>query len=70
LTGEKEEKVMYKIISCPQCGQKLCRAEIGSKVEIICPKCKTECEGYVDKNGGVHALPLDIKSVQAKAVKN
>lgn len=60
---------MYKIISCPQCGQKLCRAEIGSKVEIICPKCKAEYEGFVDKDGGVHTLPLDNKSIQAKIAK-
>lgn len=50
---------MYKILFCPQCGQRLCRVEIGSKVEIICHKCKVDYEGYVDKNGGVHALPLD-----------
>ena len=58
---------MYKIISCPQCGQRLCRAEIGSKLEITCPKCKAEYVGCVDKDGGVHALPLDVKLVQNKA---
>ncbi len=49
---------MLKFITCPQCGQKLCRAEIGSKVVITCPKCKSTYEGIVDKDGSVHALPL------------
>ena len=57
---------MYKILSCPQCGQRLCRAEIGSKIEIICPKCKAVYIGYIDKDGGVHALPLESKPIQAK----
>jgi len=66
LTGEKEDIRMYKILSCPQCGQRLCRAEIGSKIEIICPKCKAVYIGYIDKDGGVHALPLESKPIQAK----
>ncbi|MEG2688355.1 MAG: hypothetical protein RSA24_04220 [Clostridia bacterium] len=57
---------MYKFISCPECGQKLCRAETGSKVEITCPKCKTEFEGFIDKDGGVHALPLETKPILKK----
>lgn len=56
---------MYKILSCPQCGQRLCRAEIGSKVVITCPKCKSEYESFIDKDGGVHALPLESRPIQA-----
>ena len=32
---------MVKVISCPQCGQRLCKAEAGTNiVEVMCPKCK------------------------------
>ena len=55
---------MFKmIITCPHCGQKLCRAAIGSNIEICCPKCQ------VDNNGGVHALPLDLKPVSKSEYK-
>ena len=50
---------MYKYITCPQCGKRICRAEIGSKIVVKCEKCGTEFEGVVDVHGGVHALPLD-----------
>lgn len=26
--------------ACPICGKKLCRAKIGSSVEVFCPTCK------------------------------
>ena len=51
---------MYKIIFCPQCGQMLCKAEKGSKIEIKCPKCKIDYEGYVDDKGGVYAKPREL----------
>lgn len=57
---------MYKIITCPQCGQRLCRVDLGSKVEITCTKCKTDYEWFVDKDGSIHALPLDDNAVQKK----
>ena len=45
----------FKPITCPQCGKLLCRAKIGSIVEL--------------KDGGVHALPLAGKAVRnSKAV--
>ncbi|MBQ8451596.1 MAG: hypothetical protein IJ538_02340 [Clostridia bacterium] len=50
---------MYKYITCPQCGKRLCRAELGSNVEITCPGCKQDLVASVDKDGGVHTLPLD-----------
>lgn len=55
---------MYKILTCPQCGQRLCRATLGSKIEIVCPKCKIDYESHVDKNGGVHALPLEENNIK------
>lgn len=50
-----------KIITCSQCGKILCRAKIGSEVEVRCPICKIEFQGIVDQDGGVHALPLKVK---------
>lgn len=50
---------MYKYITCPQCGKRLCRAELGSNVEITCSGCKQDIVASVDINGGVHTLPLD-----------
>ena len=54
---------MYKYITCPQCGKRLCRAELGSKVEIACSNCKQGYVSTVDENGGVHTLPLDEKVI-------
>ena len=28
-----------KYAMCPNCGRRLCKGEIGTKVEIECPKC-------------------------------
>ena len=61
--GEKEDE-MYKYITCPQCGKRLCRAELGSNVEITCPSCKQDIKASVDKDGGVHTLPLDSTKPQ------
>lgn len=41
-----------KPITCPQCGKLLCRAKIGSEVELHCHVCKTVVQGTVDKDGG------------------
>lgn len=51
-------------ITCPQCGKLLCRALIGSFVEVYCSNCKTLVQGKVDNDGGVHALPLLVKPVK------
>ena len=40
---------MLKIIVCPSCGYRLCRAEVGSKVNMKCPKCKEELDFKVDE---------------------
>ena len=55
---------MYKYITCPQCGKRLCRAELGSKVIVHCTNCKKDYVSTVDENGGVHTLPLDEKPIQ------
>lgn len=60
---------MYKYITCPQCGKRLCRAELGSNVEITCSICKQEILASVDKDGGVHTLPLDNTKSQLKLTK-
>ena len=69
--GERSVKnEMYKmIIVCPQCGQKLCRAELGSKIEICCPKCKAMYDSQVENNGGVHPMPMNIKAVSKTEYK-
>lgn len=36
---------------CPICGKKLCRAEIGSVIEMPCPHCKLQVEVAIDKSG-------------------
>lgn len=60
---------MYKYITCPQCGKRLCRAELGSNVEITCAGCKQDIIASVDTDGGVHTLPLDISKMQNKVKK-
>ncbi len=58
---------MYKYITCPQCGKRICRAQLGSRIEVKCENCGTEFEGAVDGDGGVHALPLDRQKELNKA---
>lgn len=60
---------MYKYITCPQCGKRLCRAELGSNVEITCSGCKQNIVASVDTKGGVHTLPLDTTKPQVKPEK-
>ncbi len=38
---------MKKYVVCGDCGRKLCKAEPGSVVELVCPKCKKarSCDG-------------------------
>ena len=65
-----ERRIMsmtLKTITCPQCGKKLCRAKTDSFVELHCHTCKTVVQGTVDKDGGVYALPLEVKPKKAKA---
>ena len=38
--GRVREKESYLYGSCPICGKKLCRANSGSNVEVVCPTCK------------------------------
>ncbi len=52
---------MYKFIVCPQCGKRLCRANLGSCIEIACPVCKINYEGTIDKEGGVHVIPIPLE---------
>lgn len=52
LAWEKEAKVK-KFITCPNCGQKLFKAEIGSMVDIICPSCKQPFEVTVSRESVV-----------------
>ena len=36
----KGGSTMKKYVVCGDCGRKLCKAEPGSVVELVCPKCK------------------------------
>lgn len=35
---------MALIVSCPYCGQRLCKAEEGSKIVMQCPKCREDLD--------------------------
>lgn len=54
---------MYKFITCPQCGKRLCRANPGSSIEIACPVCKINYEGTIDEDGGVHVVPISLENL-------
>lgn len=54
---------MYRYITCPKCGKRLCRAEAGSKVEITCASCRQDIVSTIDKNGCVHTWQLDEKLI-------
>lgn len=41
---------MKKFAVCPICGQKLCKAESASEVEMVCPSCKKPIEVVVKDN--------------------
>lgn len=51
---------MKKFAVCPNCGQKLCKAEPGSVVEMTCPSCKQAVEVTVDA-GTVIAKGRDVR---------
>lgn len=46
---ERRLLAMKKFAVCPSCGQKLCKAEPGSVVEMICPNCKRPVEVIVQE---------------------
>jgi len=50
--------------TCPICGKKLCRANTGSSVEVVCPTCKKTVSVEV-MNGRVISVitdePVDLK---------
>lgn len=56
---------MKKFITCPNCGQKLFKAEIGSMVEVTCPSCKQPFEVKVNPES---VITID-KSVNKPCVK-
>lgn len=53
---------MKKFVVCPNCGQKLCKAEPGSVVEMTCPCCKKPVEVIVG-NDAVTAKNRELKNV-------
>ncbi len=42
---------MKKYVVCGDCGRKLCKAEPGSVVELVCPKCKKPVVAMVKEDG-------------------
>lgn len=44
---------MRKYIVCWECGRKLCKAEPGSVVELVCPKCKKPVLAMIKEDGVV-----------------
>ncbi|MEG1805885.1 MAG: hypothetical protein RR327_05795 [Clostridia bacterium] len=57
---------MAQILVCPQCGQKLCKAENGSKMTIQCSKCKSEFALSVEPDGAILIQPIEKKNVNCK----
>lgn len=52
---------MKKYVVCGDCGRKLCKAEPGSVVELVCPKCKKPVVAMV-KEDGIVMFDQSIKS--------
>lgn len=44
--------------ACPICGRKLCKAENGSAVEILCPRCSNLVRIEI-KNEVIHVFLLE-----------
>ncbi len=49
---------MKMYASCPICGHKLCKAENGSDVDILCPRCGKLIQVQVVSNE-VKAIPAE-----------
>ena len=47
----KGGRTMKKYVVCGDCGRKLCKAEPGSVVELVCPKCKKPVVAMVKEDG-------------------
>ncbi len=56
---------MKKFITCPNCGHKLFKAEIGSSIDVTCPSCKQPFEVTVSKES---VITID-KSVNKPCAK-
>ncbi len=54
---------MYRYVTCPHCGQKLCKATLGCEIESSCSKCKTDFMAKIDADGCVHLATAKIISV-------
>lgn len=54
-----------KYATCPNCGRRLCKVEIGSKVEIECPKCGEPVVVQVD-DAALHIKSNTTKEKQVK----
>lgn len=54
-----------KYATCPNCGRRLCKVEIGSKVEIECPKCGEPIVVQVD-DSEMHIISNLTKEKQIK----
>ena len=57
---QKGGREMKKYVVCGDCGRKLCKAEPGSIVELVCPKCKKPVVAMV-KEDGIVMLDQNIK---------
>ena len=57
---QKGDREMKKYVVCGDCGRKLCKAEPGSIVELVCPKCKKPVVAMV-KEDGIVMLDQNIK---------
>lgn len=63
----KEVSTM-KFVMCPKCGKRLCKGEVGTKVEIECPKCGEFTSVVIDDDGMyIGRKPIESKPVQQRA---
>ena len=60
---------MKKYVVCGDCGRKLCKAESGSVVELVCPKCKKPVVAMV-KEDGIVMFDQSIKKRRKRKSNN
>lgn len=51
-----------KYAMCPHCGRRLCKGEVGTKIELECPKCGKLASVVIDDEG----LYISEKPLQPK----
>ncbi len=53
------KKSACKVVTCPECGTRICKTTYATGLIIACAKCKSELEVNVDERGAVTVVSVE-----------